>query len=439
MQVTSENLSGLERKLNIVVPADRVEKDIQAKLHKLAATLKMPGFRPGKVPFTTVQQRYGNSIRGDVIEDLIRKTYIEAVKQEKLDPAGLPRIEIVSANPKEPFSYNATFEIYPEIKLVDFDQFKIEKTVSELTDADINEMLEKLRKEHVQWKEIIEPMRKSQAGDQMTVDFTVKVLDSPATEKSMEKNVKFVLGGGSMWSDFEKHLYGVSGGEKKNYSLKFPETHVDKEIAGKDAEFEVEIHKVCEPILPPLDDEFAKKMGIKDSGLEGLITEVRKNMERELQVALKNSFKHAVMEKLLENNPIAVPKSLIETELDRLAKNWRERFAMHKPKVEKDIPEFPRKDVEKQAQRNVSLGLLLSTVIKENKIQVEQQNLRDKVEDLASVYDDANKVIDWYFSDQNRLMEVKSLLLEEKAIDYIASKANIVEKKVEYKEAVVKK
>jgi len=291
----------------------------------------------------------------------------------------------------------------------------------------------------VQWKEIIEPARKSQAGDQITVDFTVKALDDPAAETSTEKNIKFVLGGGSMWPDFEKHLYGVSGDEKKKYTLKFPETHVDKEIAGKDAEFEVEIRKVCEPILPPLDDEFAKKMGIKESGLEGLKTEVRKNMEHELQTVLKNLFKHAIMEKLLDSNPIDVPKALIETELDRLAKNWQERFAAHKQKIEKNIPEFPRKDAAKQAQRNVSLGLLLSTVVKENKIQIEPQDLRAKVEELASVYDDASKVIDWYFSDQSRLTEIKSLLLEEKAVDYIASKANVVEKKVGYKEVIAKK
>lgn len=439
MQVTLETLSGLERKLNIIVPAERVDKGVQTKLHKLASTVKMPGFRPGKVPFAMVQQRYEGSVRGEVIENLIRDTYVEAVKQEKLEPVGLPKIEIVSAKPKEPFTYSAIFEIYPQIKLVDFDQIKIEKAVSTLTDADIDEMLEKLRKERVQWKEIIEPTRKAQAGDQLTVDFTVKVIDNPAAETSTEKDVKFVLGSGSMWPDFEKHLYGVSGNEKKKYTLKFPATHVDKELASKDAEFAVEIRKVCEPILSPLDDEFAKNIGIAEGGLEELKVQVRKNMERELQTVLKNSFKHAIMEKLLDSNTVDVPKALIETEIDRLAKNWQERFTQHKQKAAKNIPEFPRKDAVQQAQRNVSLGLLLSAVIKENEIQVDPQELRNKVEDLASVYDDASKVIDWYFSDQDRLREIKSLLLEEKAIDYIASKANVVEKKINYKEAVAKK
>lgn len=439
MQVTVENLSGLERKLSVVVPSERVENGVQTELHKLVMTVKIPGFRPGKVPFAMVQQRYEDSVRGDVIEKLIRETYVEAIKQEKLDPAGLPKIELVSAKPKESFSYNAIFEVYPEITLTGFDQIKIEKITSELTDNDVREMLEKLRGEHVQWKEVIESTRKSQAGDQMTVDFSVKVLDNSAVEASMEKNVKFVLGKGSMWPDFEKHLYGVGGNEEKKYILKFPETHVDKGLAGKDAEFEVKIHKVCEPILPLLDDEFAKKIGIKEGGLTGLKAEVRKNMERELQVFLKNSFKKTVMEKLLDSNQIDVPKVLIENELDRLAKNWQERFAEKQQKVAMNIPEFPRKDALKQAQRNVSLGLLLSTVIKENKVQVEQHDLRAKVEDLASVYDDASKVVDWYLSDQNRLAEIKSLLLEEKAVEYIASKANVIEKKVNYMEAVAKK
>jgi len=437
MQVTFEKLSGLERKLNIVIPAEQVENEVQKKLHKFASTAKIPGFRPGKVPPAMIQQRFGDSARTDVIENLIRTTYVEAIKQEKLDPVSMPKVDIVSAKPKESFSYTAIFEVYPEVKLTDFAQIEVEKSTSKLTDADIDEMLGKLRKEHVQWQEIVEPSRKSQAGDQITVDFTVKVLDDPSTKTSTEKDIKFVLGVGSMWPDFEKHLYGVSFNEKKKYTLQFPQTHVDKELAGKNAEFDVEIRKLCEPILPPLDDEFAKKLSIKEGGLAELKAEVRKNMERELQAVIKNSFKQAVLDKLLDKNSIEIPKALVENELDRLAHNWQERFTSQQ-KTAKQIPEFPRKDFTKQAQHNVSLGLLLSAVIKENKIQVMPQELRAKVEELASVYDDASRVVDYYFSDNNRMAEIKSLLLEEKAVNYIASKVNVVEKEVGYKELIVK-
>ncbi|EKE01046.1 MAG: hypothetical protein ACD_21C00232G0006 [uncultured bacterium] len=436
MQVTLEKLPGLERKLTITVLADRIENEAQAKLHKIAATAKMPGFRPGKVPFAMLQKRYSDSAHADTIEKLMRETYAEAVKQEKLNPAGMPRIEIISAKQKEPFIYSAVLEIYPEVKLGDLGQIKVEKTVAKLTDDDVNEMLEKLRKEQVQWKKITDPARKSQAGDQLTVDFTVRAIEKSAAEVKTEKNVKFVLGDGSMWDDFERQLYGVLAGEKKKYTLKFPPTHMDKELVGRDAEFEVEILEVCEPVLPLLDDKFAEKFGIKDGGLEGLKTEVRKNLERELQNVLKNAFKNTMMNKLLDSNPIEVPKVLIENELDRLAERWQERFAHQK--TEKKLPEFPRKEFEPQAQRSVSLGLLLSAVIKENNIKAEQKELRAKIEEMASIYDDANKMVDWYFADPNRSMEIQALLLEEKALDHLASKAEVVEKEVSYKDAVAK-
>jgi trigger factor len=438
MQVTIESLSGLERKLNITVPVDRIENETQKKLHKLTATAKIAGFRPGKVPLAMIQKRYGDSVRGEVIENLIRETYVEAIQQEKLHPAGQPKIEIVSSKPGEPFSYVAILEIYPEVKLNDLSQIKVEKAVSKLTDDDVNEMLKKLQKERVQWKKITDLSRKSQAGDQIIIDFTAKAIDDPSAEAKKEENVKFVIGDGSMWEDFERQLYGVSAGEKKKYTLQFPPTHMDKELIGKDAEFEVEIREVCEPVLLPLDDKFAEKIGVKEGGLESLKAEVRKNMERELQTVLKNKFKQTIMDKLLESHSIGVPKVLVENELEQMHKRWQEHAAGGKKTLEKP-PEFPRKDFEKQAQRSVSLGLLLSAVIKENKITVEQQELRSKIEELASVYDDASKVVDWYFSDQNRLMEINSILLEEKAIDYLTSKVDLIEKEMGYQDVVARK
>lgn len=438
MQITLENLPGLERKLNIVVPAQRVEKNVQTKLQKLASTAKISGFRPGKVPLSIIQQRYGGSIIAEVIENLMRETYVEALRQENLKPAGMPKIEVLSAKLKEPFSYSAAFEVYPAVHLADLSCIQAEKTTSKLTDNDIDDAINKLRTEHVQWQKIVDPQRKSQVGDQIIVDFTVKTVSSPSAETSIEKDVKFVLGSGSMWPDFEKPLYEMSIGEKKSYTLQFPKTHVEENLAGTTAEFTVEIHGICEPILPSLDDEFAKKLGIKENGLEGLKQEVRKNLERELQIILKNSFKHSVLDKLLDNNKLEIPKVLVEKELDRLAEYWQERFVSQK-QTSKQIPEFPRKEHEKQAQRSVSLGLLLATIIEENKIQVEEQELRDKIADLVSVYDDADKAMNWYFSDDKRLAAIRSLLLEEKAINYIASKAQILEKEVDYKEVVAKK
>lgn len=438
MKITVENLKGLERKFNIVIPSERVESEFQTKLHELSSKAKIPGFRPGKVPLAMVEKHYGNSARTSVIDSLIREAYIEGVKQKKLNPVSMPQIEIISSSPKKPLEFNATFEIYPEINLTDASQIQLEKIVSKLTEDDVNEMLEKLRKQKVEWKEITESSRKSQAGDQLTVDFTIKNLDDPNAKTKKEENVKFVLGDGSMWDDFESKLYRAYASEKKKFTLHFPKTHLDQELANKNVEFEVEIHKVCEPVLPPLDDEFAKKMNIKEGGLKVLKTEVRKTMERELQMVLKNLFKKAIMDKLLDNNPIEVPKILVESELDRLNKRWQENFASEQ-KTTKNTPEFPRKDFEKQALRQVSLGLLLATIIKENKIEISQQELRAKVEELASAYGDTKKVTDWYYAHEHHLAEIKSFLLEEKIIDYIASKAKIVEKELAYKDVITKK
>ena len=438
MQVTSEKLSGLELKLNVEIPVERVNKEVQTKLRKIASTAKMAGFRPGKVPFAVIEKRHAAPVRYEVIEDLVRTTYVEAIQQEKLSPAGMPKFEINSNDPEKPFTYSVTFEIYPEVSLTDINQIQVEKTTAKLTDEDVNEMLEKLRKSHVQWQDITDPSRKSQAGDQLTVDFTAKVLDDPNAEAKSEKGVKFVLGDKSMWDDFEKHLYDLSVGEKKKYSLKFPETHMEKELIGKEAEFEVEVHGLHEPILPALDDEFAKKFNIKEGGIESLKKEVRQNMERELEGSLKNAFKLAITDKLLESNLLELPKVLVENELDQLAKRWQERFAQNQKSSAK-IPEFPRADFMKQAQRNVSLALLLAEVIKENKVEVNQQELRAKIEELASSYDDTDKIVDWYFSDQNRLAEIRAMLLEERAIDLLASKVGVTEKEISYKDAVARK
>jgi trigger factor len=424
MQITIENLLGLERKLNIVIPAERVDKDFQAKLRELAATIKLPGFRPGKVPFAMIQQRYSGSVRADVLDNLIREMYVAALKQEKLNPVSMPKIEIVSAKSGEPFSFTAVFEVYPEIKAIKLEGMQVEKIISKVDPSDVEETIEKLRKKQAQWQEITEADYKSQTGNQLTVDFEVKLVDDPSAKINKEKNIKFILGDGSMWPDFEKHLYGMHVNEKKKYNLQFPEVHTDEKLAGKMAEFTVELHKICEPILPSLDDDFSKKFGIT-GGLEAMKTEIQKNMELELQKNINNMFKQALLRKLLESNPIEVPKILIENQLDRMAQRW-----------DKKSSEFPRKDFTKQAQDMVALTLLLAAIAEKNKIIVEPKELQNKVEKLASMYSDTAKAIDWFFSDDKRLTEIRAALLEDKIVDYVASNVDIIEKEKTYKEIV---
>ena len=439
MQITLENLSGLERKLNIAVPAENVESEINAKLHKLASKVKIPGFRPGKVPFEMVKKNYADSARIDVIENLIRDSYVAALKQKNLLPVGMPKIEIISSKPGEQFVYNATFEIYPEVKLADFKQIEVEKATSEVSDNDIGDMIEKMRKNQVQWQEVTDSARKSQAGDQITIDFTVtpRVPDKDIKPKT-EENIKVVLGDGYMWTDFEQPLYGVSAGEEKKFVLQLPDTHMDKELAGNKSEFAVKVHKICEPILPDLDDNFVEKLNIK-GGVEGLKSEVRSHMERGLQESLQELFKKAVMDKMLEHNPVDVPKTLVEKELDRLAYGWQKRSSSYLyGKTAEKAPEFPRGEFEQNAKRSVSLGLLMTEIVQKHQLKIDPQEIQEKIEDMVSAYyDDADEeAVNRMLSDANRVKEIEALLLEEKVVDYIASQMNKIEKAISYKDAV---
>jgi len=438
MQVTLEDLPGLERKLNVTVPADRVKSAVESKLQEIAGKAKLPGFRPGKVPFEVIRKNYGKSAHSQVLENLVRDTYPEAIQKENLNPVAPPNIQVVSADPEGHFVYNATFEVYPEVKLVDFEKINIDRSTSKVEEEDLNEMLEKMRKTHIKWEDVTDPARKSQAGDQLTVDFAVKPSDQDIEPKT-EKGVKFSLGDGNMWDDFEKPLYDMGPGEEKAYTLEMPDTHMDKSLAGKKADFKVKVHKVSSPILPELNDEFAAKMNIKEGGLEKLKDEVRTQMEREVDQVLRGLFKQDVMNKLLELNVLEVPKVLIEHELNRLAQNWNKRLESQGNLPGKK-PEFPRGEFEPQAKRNVTLGLLLSAIVKEHKITVTPAEVRKKIEGLVSAYyEDKKDMVEKCLADKSYSREIESLLLEEKVIEHLASQINIIDKTISYKEAMEKK
>lgn len=440
MRITLENLSGLERKLNIEVPSEQIEAKIKSKLHELASKAKIPGFRPGKAPFPIIQKRYTDGVRADLLEQIIRESYTQALQQEKLTPVGVPRINLISNKPNEHLVYDAIFEIYPEIKLADFSKIEAKKPTAKLLDSDLDEMLDRMRKSQAKWQEIKELTRKSQVGDQLIIDFvaTLKRADKEVKPKS-EESVKFVLGDGSMWVDFEKPLYGVSSGEEKSYVLQMPDTHMDKELAGNQVDFTVKIRQVYEPILPNLDDEFAQKMKIKEGGLNRLKDEVRTHMAHELQQAQARVFRQDLMDRLLDANPVEVPKTLLEIELERLAKQWQQRFASGANQNQVKPPEFPKSDFVGQAKRSVSLGLLLSEIARAYQITVRPDEVRHKIEELLGIhYKDKDQAVEKYLADRKQRAEIESLLLEEKIIAYLASKINLVESNLTYKELMSK-
>lgn len=440
MQFNLENLSTLERKLKVEVPLDRVNNKVKSKLQKIAVTAKMPGFRPGKVPFNMIEKQYAGGVRSEILEETIRDTYMEALTKENLKPAGMPKVEVISSDPEKDFIYEATFEVYPEVKLVDFKTLDIEKPTSEVIESDVDDMLQKMRKNHADWIEISDESRKSQEGDRVTVDIAVVGVDQPegSFETKDEKDIKFALGDGSMWKDFDDAVRGMKIAEEKKVILQLPKEHSDKELAGKEAEFTIKLNEIYEAKLPDLDEEFAKKLNIKE-GLEGLKSEVRKHMERELESMLQNLLKKSVMDKMLESHTLEVPKVMLENELSRLKQQWQDRFTQSNESSRK-IPEFPREDFVEQAKRSVILGLLLSSIVQEHDISVDQSEVQEKVRSLfGDYYDNAEPMMQKYLSNEQYMKGVEALLLEEKTLDYLASLANLVEKPLSYKDVMAKK
>ncbi len=440
MQITLENLSNLERKLQVTVPAELIEDKVKLKLNEITRMAKMPGFRPGKVPLAVIKNTYTQSAHAEVLEKILKDTYIEALQQEKLNPVNSPDIKFVSSNLGEPLVYTATFEVYPEIKLIDLGQAEIEKLSSQIIDSDVDEALEKMRKNHVTWQEITDDLRKAKVGDRITIDLTIKAsTPDEVAEPKTEKDIEFVLGDGSMWKDFEEALYGLSTGEEKQFILQVPDTHIDKTIAGKKVEFNVKVHQVCEPILPSLDDEFAAKMKIKEGGVAKLKEVTRGHMERELQAKLKDLFTRAIMDRLLEVNQFEIPKFLIAKELKKNEEEWRQRFAKHYGSSQ-NMPVFPRDDYELQVKRNLALGLLMAEIIKMQNLKVSQDEIRGKIKELmAAYYDDADDMLTKLFDNQRYLDGIEAMMLEEKVIDHLATQVKPVEKNISYKDLMLRK
>lgn len=428
MQVSVETTSGLERRMTVGIPAERIENEVNKRLQQTASRARVDGFRPGKVPMSVIRKRFGGSARQEVIGEVIQSSFYEAVMQEKLNPAGAPSVEPKQLEEGKDFEYVATFEVYPEVKLADFSAISVERVESDVTDADVEKMLDILRKQNTSFENVD---RAAQDGDQLTVDFTGRI-DGEAFQGGTASNTQIVLGSGRMIPGFEDGLVGAKAGESRTLSVTFPEDYQNLELAGKAAEFEVMVHAVAEPALPELNDEFFARFGVEEGGLEGFRAEVRKNMERELRQAIKSKTKTQVMDGLLATNNVDVPKSLISSEIDRLRQQAVQQFGGANIKPE----QLPAELFEEQAKRRVSLGLIVAEVVKQNDIKPDNDRVRSMVEDLASAYQEPQQVINWYYQNEQQLAEIQSVVLEEQVVDTVLQKAKVTDKQVAYEDAV---
>ena len=427
MQVSVESTSALERRLTIGVPAERIESEVTKRLQQTARRAKVPGFRPGKVPMSVIRQRYEDSARQEALGDLIQSSFYEAIVAEKLNPAGAPSVEPKVFEKGKDLEYVATFEIYPEIQVAGFEGITVERPQAEVSEADVDNMLDILRKQNTRFEAV---ERAAENGDQLNIDFVGKI-EGEAFAGGSAKGTALVLGSGRMIPGFEDALVGAKAGEERVITPTFPEDYQNLELAGKTAEFTVTVNAVAAPVLPELNEQFFALFGASEGGLEGFRAEVRKNMERELRQAIKSKVKNQVMEGLLAANPVELPKALVANEVQRLRVQAVQQFGGNiKPE------QLPAELFEEQAKRRVSLGLIIAEVVKQAELKPDDARVRELIEEMASAYQEPEQVVAWYHKNEQQLGEVRSVVLEEQVVDTVLQKAKVTDKPVSYEEAV---
>ena len=415
MQVSVETTSTIERVLTISVPAARIEEKVSAEVAKTAKTVRIDGFRKGKVPVSVVKKRYGQGIRLEAVEQIMRDAYVEAVQKEELQPAGMPSIEPKKMEEGADLEFVAKVEVYPTIELNDLTKVSAERVLSEVTDADLDTMLETLRKQNADWNAV---EREAADGDQVVIDF-VGYLGDEAFEGGAAEGHKLVLGSGTMIPGFEDGILGTKAGEEKTISVTFPEDYQAENLKGQEASFKITVTEVAE-------------FGLAEGTLDALRAEVRKNMERELNQAVKGKLKTGLFDSLVELNPIEVPQTVVDQEIDVLRKQAAQQFGGEGF----DASQLPGELFQEEASKRAKLGLLISEVVKVNDIKVEDDRVRAFLEDMAQAYQEPQQVIDFYLKNKEQLSQVQSAVLEEQVVDKLLESAQVTEVTLGYEDAI---
>ncbi len=428
MQANLETLGQLERRLSIAVPLAEIDSEVASRLKRLTRTVKMHGFRPGKVPYKVVEQQYGGQVRQEVLGDTLQKSFGDAVRQQNLKVAGYPKFE---AKPPDDgasqFEYSATFEIYPEIVVGDISKSTIMRPTLGVGEAEIDKTLEIMRKQRVNY----EPADRAAAeGDRLTINYKGTIGGTPFDGGTAE-NSSVVLGEGRLLPDFEKQLLGLKSGESRMFELRFPDDYHGKEVAGKTASFEVKLTQVAAPKLPEVDAEFAKGLGVADGDLGQMRTEIKANLEREVKARLKSRVKDQVMQALLDVTQIEVPKALVEMEIQRLQTQARQDLAARGIPVKDDMP-IPAEMFEKQAQRRVNLGLILAEMVRVNNLNAKPEQVKSVVEEQAQSYDDPQEVVKWFYQSPERLRDIESMVLEDNVVAWALGAARVEDKAIAF-------
>ncbi|TCV87365.1 trigger factor [Sulfurirhabdus autotrophica] len=425
----SENLSPLEKRLDVTLPNEQITTEVANRLKQLARNVKVHGFRPGKVPMKIVEQQHGGQVRQEVLGEALQKGFSEAVRAQQFRVAGYPRFEAKPTPEGENnWEFTATFEVYPEVVLGDISGKTIERPTVQVGEADIDKTIEILRKQRVQYENVD---RAVVTGDQVNIDYQGK-MDGTVFPGGQAHGQVIVLGESRLLKDFENQLIGMVKGQEKVFELTFPEDYHGKDVAGKTVTFEVKLNAVAEPTMPAVDAEFAKTLGVEDGDLEKMRGEIKANLEREVKSRVKNLAKEKVMEALLDTSKLDLPKALVGMEVERLMQQAQNDMVARGMKVS-DIP-LPPEIFEEQAKRRVGLGLILAELVKANSLQAKPDQVRAILTDYAQSYEQPEEMVKWYYQNPERLAEVESLALEDNVVAWVLERAKVEDKSLTFDE-----
>jgi len=427
MQVSVESISKLERRMQVQVPAERVSREIAARLKNISRTARLNGFRPGKAPLTVIRRQFGPQVHREVIGELLQSSFAEAVSAKQLSPAGNPRIEPQSIDEGQDLRYVATFEVFPEVALQPFDSLELERITAEVTESDVDAMIERLRKQQMSYTPVT---RAAATGDKVTIDF-LGTVDGVEFSGGKGENVAIVLGEGRMLAQLEQGLVGAAPGDHRDIQVDFPADYRAAELAGKAANFSTQIKSVEEAALPALDEEFCKSFGVTEGGVPKLREDVAANMRRELEQTLRNRNKTAVMEKIYRANPIDVPNALVEGQIRDMQVQALQRSGS------KDASAAPpREPLVEPARRRVALGLIFNDVIRRENLVVDPERANARLDEMVGAYGDAAALKRAYQQNADAMRQVESLALEDQVVDWILAHAKVHEKVSSFKEVM---
>ncbi|WP_457808103.1 trigger factor [Kushneria sp. EE4] len=429
MQVSVETTSPIERRVTVQVPAQEVDNNVDERLKDTARRVRLDGFRSGRVPMSVVRQRFGRDVRNEVVDEVMRQHYVRAITENELNPAGHPSLEATVNEAGKDLEFVATLEVYPSIELTLPEDEQIERPQAEITDADVDEMIDTLRKQNAQWNDV---ERAAADGDQVTIDFE-GFLGEEAFEGGSAEGHQLVLGSNSFIPGFEEQLVGVQAGEEREVTVTFPEDYQAEHLAGQEARFKTTTHKVQAQELPEIDSEFMSRFGVEDGDNDSFRAEVRNNMQRELDNAIDNRVRQQLIDALKSSNEVSVPSSLISQEVEGLKRQAAQQFGLGE---DFDVSQLPDELFAEQARGRVEVGLLLAEVVSHFELDADDDEIRAFIEEQAGQFEQPEQVVEQYMGNEQMKNQVKSAVLERKAIDRLIEKASVVETPMSYQEAL---